>query len=97
MLRLTLADHDIELYQNEPVNLSYQFSDVQNINSSASNFSQTFRVPLTGQNQEYFGAVNEIGLIPTWNPKTKVKAEISYNTVPTVSYTHLTLPTTPYV
>ena len=82
MLRLTLADHDIELYQNEPVNLSYQFSDVQNINSSASNFSQTFRVPLTGQNQEYFGAVNEIGLIPTWNPKTKVKAEISYNTVP---------------
>tara|TARA_R110000803_G_scaffold166001_1_gene229376 strand:+ start:38 stop:2122 length:2085 start_codon:yes stop_codon:yes gene_type:complete len=37
---------------------------------------------LTGQNQEYFGAVNEIGLIPTWNPKTKVKAEISYNTVP---------------
>ena len=82
MLRLTLADHDIELYQNEPVNLSYQFSDVQNINSSASNFSQTFRVPLTGRNQEYFGAVNEIGLIPTWNPKTKVKAELSYNTIP---------------
>lgn len=82
MLRLTLADNDIELYQNEPVNLSYQFSDLQEINASRSNFSQTFRVPLTGKNQDYFGAVNELGIIPTWNPKTKVKAELSYNTIP---------------
>jgi len=82
MLRLTLADNDIELYQNEPVNLSYQFSDLQEINSSRANFSQTFRVPLTGKNQDYFGAVNELGIIPTWNPKTKVKAELSYNTIP---------------
>ena len=82
MLRLTLADNDIELYQNEPVNLSYQFSDLQEINTSRSNFSQTFRVPLTGKNQDYFGAVNELGIIPTWNPKTKVKAELSYNTIP---------------
>ena len=82
MLRLTLADNDIELYQNEPINLSYQFSDLQEINASRSNFSQTFRVPLTGKNQDYFGAVNELGIIPTWNPKTKVKAELSYNTIP---------------
>ncbi len=82
MLRLTLAENDIELYQNEPVNLSYQFSDLQEINASRSNFSQTFRVPLTGKNQDYFGAVNELGIIPTWNPKTKVKAELSYNTIP---------------
>ena len=82
MLRLTLADNDIELYQNEPVNLSYQFSDLQKINSSASNFSKTFRVPLTKKNQDYFGAVNEFGLITTWDPKTKVAAELSYNTIP---------------
>ena len=82
MLRLTLAGNEIELYENEPVNLSYQFSDLQEINASRSNFSQTFRVPLTGKNQDYFGAVNELGIIPTWNPKTKVKAELSYNTIP---------------
>jgi len=82
MLRLTLADNDIELYQNDPVNLSYQFSDLQKINSSASSFSQTFRVPLTKKNQEYFGAVNEFGLITTWDPKIKVEAELSYNTIP---------------
>jgi hypothetical protein len=82
MLRLTLADNDIELYQNEPINLSYQFSDLQEINASRSSFSQTFRVPLTKKNQEYFGAVNEFGLITTWDPKTKIAAELSYNTIP---------------
>ena len=82
MLRLTLAGNEIELYENEPVNLSYQFSDIQDINASSSSFSQTFRVPLTKKNQDYFGAVNEFGLITTWNPKVKVDAELTYNTIP---------------
>jgi hypothetical protein len=55
---------------------------LQEINASSSNFSQTFRVPLTKKNQDYFGPVNEFGLIPNWDPKTKVDAELSYNTIP---------------
>lgn len=82
MLRLTLAGNEIELYENEPVNLSYEFSDIQDINASSSSFSQTFRVPLTKKNQDYFGAVNEFGLITTWDPKVKVDAELTYNTIP---------------
>jgi len=82
MLRLTIGGNEIELYENEPVNLSYQFSNLQEINASSSNFSQTFRVPLTKKNQDYFGPVNEFGLIPDWDPKTKVDAELSYNTIP---------------
>jgi hypothetical protein len=82
MLRLTIDGNEIELYENEPVNLSYQFSNLQEINASSSNFSQTFRVPLTKKNQDYFGPVNEFGLIPDWDPKTKVEAELSYNTIP---------------
>jgi len=82
MLRLTIEGNEIELYQNEPVNLSYQFSNLQEINAASSNFSQTFRVPLTKQNQDYFGAVNEFGLIPTWDPKQKAEAELTYNTIP---------------
>jgi len=82
MLRLTIGGNEIELYENEPVNLSYQFSNLQEINASSSNFSQTFRIPLTKKNQDYFGPVNEFGLIPDWDPKTKVDAELSYNTIP---------------
>ena len=84
MLRLTLNGTEIELYENEPVNLSYQFSDIQEINASRSNYSQTFRVPLTKKNQDYFGPVNEFGLITTWDPKVKVDAELSYNTIPLI-------------
>ena len=82
MLRLTIAGNEIELYENEPVNLSYQFSNLQEINASSSSFSQTFRVPLTKKNQDYFGPVNEFGLIPDWDPKSKVNAELTYNTIP---------------
>src|SRR6056300_438767 len=82
MLRLTIDGNEIELYENEPVNLSYQFADIQQINASSSSFSQTFRVPLTKKNQDYFGPVNEFGLITDWDPKTKVDAELSYNTIP---------------
>ena len=82
MLRLTIDGNEIELYENEPVNLSYQFSNLQQINASSSNFSQTFRVPLTKKNQDYFGPVNEFGLIPDWDSKTKVDAELTYNTIP---------------
>ena len=82
MLRLTIDGNEIELYENEPVNLSYQFSNLQEINASSSSFSQTFRVPLTKKNQDYFGPVNEFGLIPDWDPKSKVNAELTYNTIP---------------
>jgi len=82
MLRLTIDGNEIELYENEPVNLSYQFSNLQDINSSSSSFSQTFRVPLTKKNQDYFGPVNEFGLIPNWDPKTKADAELTFNTIP---------------
>ena len=82
MLSLNLNGTYIELYENEPVNLKYQFSDLQEINRSSSSFSQTFRVPLTKKNQEFFGAVNEFGLVPSWNPKTKIDAELTYNTIP---------------
>jgi len=84
MLRLTIDGNEIELYENEPVNLSYQFSNLQEINASSSSFSQTFRVPLTKKNQDYFGPVNEFGLIPDWDPKRKVDAELSYNTIPLI-------------
>ena len=78
MLRLTIEGNEIELYENEPINLSYQFSNLQEINASASSFSQTFRVPLTKKNQDYFGAVNEFGLITTWDPKTKASCRTDF-------------------
>ena len=58
MLRLNVSDVDLDLYQDEAVNLTIQFSDLESINSPVGSFSQTFRVPGTAKNMDVFGPIN---------------------------------------
>ena len=85
MLRLIITGKEAELYQNEPVNLTYQFTDVSQINASKSNFSKTFRLPMTEANQEIFGAVQELSVVTTFNPKLKMAASILDGSIPLMS------------
>ena len=95
MLRLRLwnfaesAQYDVDLYENAPINLNYRFTDVSQVNKSKGSFSQTFRVPATKDNLDFFGGVinpdvrESSGLInATWNVKKKVRAELAYKTIP---------------
>jgi len=96
MLRLRLwsyneADQfDIELYENAPVNLNFQVQDIEDINKAKGDYSQTFRVPATKRNMGFFGQLvhpdvreDAQGLIDgIYNIKRKIRAELSYNTVP---------------
>ncbi len=95
MLTLTLwntaetTQHTIELYQHAPVNLNYQFTDVTNINKAVGSYSQTFRVPATKANTDFFGdiknpAINSTsGLIEgRYSTKRKIRAALSYNSIP---------------
>ena len=75
MLRLNVSDVDLDLYQDEAVNLTIQFSDLENINSPVGSFSQTFRVPGTPKNLDLFGAVN-LSDPSGVNLKTKKDAEL---------------------
>tara|TARA_R110000803_G_scaffold54078_1_gene110662 strand:+ start:3591 stop:5876 length:2286 start_codon:yes stop_codon:yes gene_type:complete len=90
MLRLVLWDstetyqYDIDLYENIPVEVTYQFSDIQNINSSTGNYSQTFRIPASKSNLDFFGAVIMPSVASTgtlingnFDIKKKIKAELS--------------------
>ena len=90
MLRLVLWNDaetdqfDIELYENIPVEVTYQFSDVQDINAAVGNYSQTFRIPATKSNLDFFGAVIMPSVAPTgglintnFNLKKKIRAELS--------------------
>ena len=98
MLRLRLWNfaesdqYDLDLYENAPINLNYRFTDVSEVNKSKGSFSQTFRVPATKKNLDFFGAVinpdvrESSGLLnANWNIKRKVRAELSYKTVPIMS------------
>lgn len=66
----------VELYEHEPVNLNYKFTEVTEINKPASSYSQTFRVPMTKANQDVFGVVG-LGHVPDLNYKQKIPARIS--------------------
>lgn len=82
MLRLTINGIDAELYENAPVNLQLQYSDVQNINSSTGSYSQTFRIPLTQHNRTIFGNIDEVGLRNGLNLQQRLAASLHSDTLP---------------
>lgn len=84
MLRLVLDGTEIDLYENESVNLTLQFSDVSDINATKGSFSQTFRVPATTNNIDFFGYVHEPSAVETINLKQKIPAELISGSVPVV-------------
>ena len=94
MLRLTLwntaetEQHTIELYKHAPVNLNYQFTDVTQINKTIGSYSQTFRIPATKANTDFFGDIQNPAVQSTstlingnYNVKKKIRAELSFNSV----------------
>src|SRR6056300_1062601 len=51
-------------YINKPLNFSLQFSDIENIQSPAGSYSQTFTLPNTAANRFRFGDIFQAGYIP---------------------------------
>lgn len=78
MLRLVVNSKDVELYEDAPVNLRFQYSDVEQIQNPLGSYSQTFRVPLTDVNRGIFGNLDEPSLVPTLNLHERLVADL-YN------------------
>lgn len=82
----------LELYQNDPINLKYQYSDIEDIAKATSSFTQTFKIPATKTNQSVFGEIHNANVYaeapdptnPYLNPKLRMQAVISVDTVPIV-------------
>lgn len=72
---------EADLYQDESVNLTLQFSDVQNINGAAGSYSQTFRIPATPNNLGILGNLVSPSAVGV-DLKTKISAELVANSVP---------------
>ena len=85
MLRLLLDGNEMDLYEDVSVNLTLQFSDVQNVNSPAGSFSQTFRIPATANNLDYFGAIDDTTAVDIVNVKQRIPAQILSDTIPILS------------
>jgi len=85
MLRLTLEGHEIDLYEDVSVNLTLQFANVQNVNAPAGSFSQTFRVPATDNNLDYFGPITDSTSVDIVNVKQRLPAQIFSDSIPILS------------
>jgi len=79
------VQHYLDLYDNDPVKLNYNFSDIQDIGKIQSNFSRSFRVPPTDTNIALFGNWFNVNLEGTFNPKQKYQADLSWLTLPQMS------------
>lgn len=85
MLRLLLDGNEMDLYEDVSVNLTLQFSDVQNVNSPAGSFSQTFRIPATANNLDYLGAIDDTTAVDIVNVKQRIPAQMLSDTIPILS------------
>lgn len=85
MLRLVINNKDVELYEDAPVNLRFQYSDVEQIQNPLGSYSQTFRVPLTRLNRSIFGNLDEAALVPTLNLHERLAADLYNDGTPIVT------------
>lgn len=82
----------LELYPNDPININYRYTDIEDIGRASSSFTQTFRIPATEVNREVFNDFYNPNLRSPnpqpqtmFNPKVRMKAAILVNTVPVVT------------
>lgn len=90
MLELKVYDDSgneyfLDIYKNDPINLKYQYADVEKIQTAVGSFTQSFRVPATQPNVDFFGTFFNANTQGGFNAKRKNKAELSVNTVPIIS------------
>jgi hypothetical protein len=70
----------LDLYQNEPMTMSFSFAEIQNITTKNSAFSQSFNLPGSKSNNAVFDYYYDVNSVPTnFNPNTKFPAIITWD------------------
>lgn len=71
----------LDTYDAEPISLTYNVSDIMEIDKRNSSFSKTIKLPETKNNREIFGDIADLGVEATFNPNKKTKAYILVDTI----------------
>jgi hypothetical protein len=67
----------LDTYKSEPISLTYNIADVNDIASRNTSYSKTIRLPETRNNRNIFGDIADLGVSPAYfNPNKKTKAWI---------------------
>jgi hypothetical protein len=71
----------LDTYKYEPVTLTYNVADIQDISKRNSSFSRTITIPETQNNRDVFNNISDLAADSTFNPNLKSKAWILVDTV----------------
>jgi hypothetical protein len=71
----------LDTFDSEPISLTYNVSDIMEIDKRNSSYSKTIKLPETKNNREIFGDISDLGVSATFNPNKKTKAWILVDTV----------------
>jgi hypothetical protein len=80
IIELNGAKQQLDTYNEEPISLTYNVADVNDIASRNSSFSKTIKLPETRNNRSVFGDISDLGVNSTFNPNKKTKAWILVDT-----------------
>ena len=80
LIELNGVKQQLDTYTEEPISLTYNVADVNDISSRNSSFSKTIKLPETRTNRSVFGDIADLGVSSSFNPNKKTKAWILVDT-----------------
>jgi hypothetical protein len=81
LIDLNGAKYALDTYNEEPISLTYNVADVNDIASRNTAFSKTIKLPETRNNRAIFGDISDLGVSPAvFNPNKKTRAWIMVDT-----------------
>ena len=73
--------YSIPIFEGYNVSLNFSFSDIENFKPTGT-FSSTFRCPIDEDFQNFIGSIYDVNYVGWFNPKAKIPAYITANTLP---------------
>ncbi len=71
----------LEVPDSQPMTANFQFKDIQSIDKNKGNHTYNFRIPSSSKNDLFFSQYFEVTQNGNFNPKIKVEATISKDTI----------------
>ena len=75
--------YELDLQKEPNISVNYQFDDIKNPEKKKASFTQTFKLPFTDRNNEFFQNWYEVNLEKlVYNTRTRFEAALYYGTTP---------------
>jgi hypothetical protein len=81
LIELNNLRYNLDLFQEESIEISYNIADINDISSRNSSYTKTVRIPETSLNRQIFGDIADLSVSSTFNPNLKTKCWVLVDTI----------------